>query len=346
MNRLGFSVAATPPFRLDFTANALRRRPVNMIDCWDGQAYSRVLAISGTPVFVEVTQAGEFRSPCLYIRATAESFPADADRQIIDALRRLLGFQLDLRPFYRFAKLEPRLQEISRRFLGLKPPRFASVLEAIVNGIACQQLSLHVGLTLLNRLAERAGCPFETATGARFSFPNANSLAKLSVRTLRRLGFSTNKALALTHLAASILDGAFDPESLVNLANDEAKDRLLALRGVGQWTAEYVLLRGLGRIEIFPGQDVGGRRNLARWLGTRVPLDDDRMNRLRRRWYPYFGFLYFHLLLDRLSSAQSTNVKGSVSASLRRQYHIMGRVHVAPACAQIDPIEIEPGRPC
>lgn len=288
-----------------------------MIDRWDGQAYSRVLAISGTPAFVEVTQAGDLRSPRLHIHATAEVFPADADRQIVEALRKLLGFQRDLRPFYRFAETEPRLREISRRFLGLKPPRFASAFEAIVNGIACQQLSLHVGLTLLNRLAERAGCPFETATGARFSFPDAKNVAKLSVGTLRHIGFSTNKALALKQLAASILDRAFDPEDLVNVANDEAEGRLLALRGVGQWTAEYVLLRGLGRFDVFPSQDVGGRRNLARWLGTKVPLDDDRMNRLRRRWHPYFGFLYFHLLLDRLSSAQSLNVTGAISASPR-----------------------------
>ncbi len=72
---------------------------------------------------------------------------------------------------------------------------------------------------------------------------------------------------------------------------------------MGRWTAEYVLLRGLGRRHIFPGDDVGGRNGLTRWLKLRKPLDYRRVRRVMARWKGYGGLIYFHLLLDRLATA-------------------------------------------
>lgn len=86
--------------------------------------------------------------------------------------------------------------------------------------------------------------------------------------------------------------------------NDAAvRQGLLELRGVGRWTAEYVLLRGLGRFHVFPGDDVGAQKRLARWLGRSRPMDYAGVQRAVRRWSPYAGLVYFHLLLDGLSQA-------------------------------------------
>jgi len=73
------------------------------------------------------------------------------------------------------------------------------------------------------------------------------------------------------------------------------------LRGVGRWTAEYTLLRGLGRLHVFPGDDVGARNNLARWLECRRPLDYAHVQAAVRHWQPFAGLVYFHLLLANLA---------------------------------------------
>ena len=73
--------------------------------------------------------------------------------------------------------------------------------------------------------------------------------------------------------------------------------------GSKRWTAEYVLLRGLGRLDIYPGDDVGARNNLARFLGRRKPLDYQGVRRAVAGWQPYAGFIYFHLLLARIENA-------------------------------------------
>ena len=298
-----FSLDPLPPFRLDLTAWALRRRPINAIDSWDGEAYSRVLAIDGRPVFIRIIQSRGLRSPRLQINAVADRLPLNAEQKIVGALEKLLGLRVNMKSFYRFAKTVPRLNALSQRFMGLKPPRFPSVFEGIVNGIACQQLSLHVGLTLLNRLSARAGLRFTTATDTRFTFPTAQDLNQLPLRTFRQLGFSRSKGLAVKNLSSTTLNGTFEPEGLTRLGNEQAVNRLLKLRGVGRWTAEYVLLRGLGRTDLFPGDDVGARNNLKRWLNIKSALNYESVNEAVAGWRPYSGLLYFHLLLDGLTES-------------------------------------------
>jgi DNA-3-methyladenine glycosylase II len=291
-----------PPFRLDLTVWAIRRRPQNAIDLWDGETYERVLAVQGKPVLVGVTQSGSVTAPRLHITASADYLPAVAKTVVAAALERLLGLHVDLRSFYRLAAEHRRLHELARRFRGLKPPRFPTVWEGLVNGIACQQFSLTVGILLLNRLAAVCGLPFGK-DAARHAFPRPEDLAVARPESLRSLGLNRAKSRELTDLGKEIASGQLDLESFASLDNAEGMSRLLELAGVGRWTAEYVLLRGMGRIDVFPGDDIGARNNLARWLHLRHPLDYGRVTRIVERWKPYGGLIYFHLLLDGLERA-------------------------------------------
>jgi hypothetical protein len=98
--------------------------------------------------------------------------------------------------------------------------------------------------------------------------------------------------------------GDLDLEELQRLEAGAAIERLTSLRGIGRWTAEYVLLRGLGRLHVFPGDDVGAHNKLRRWFAIETPLDYEAVGRLVARWHPYAGVVYFHLLLDSLSRAR------------------------------------------
>ena len=292
-----FLLEPVPPFRLDLTAWAIRRRPENLMDRWDGKSYRRVLTIDADAVRVTVTQSGGKTTPRLHVVAIPAGRGVPKKARIAAAIERLLGTRVDLRPFYRFAAGEPRLHELAARFRGLKPPRFPTVFEAVVNGIACQQLSLAVGITLLNRLSAACGLSFPDADGVQYAFPRPADLAAMSIEDLLPLGFSRNKSRAIIETASEVAEGRLDLESFASLENEEALARLRELRGIGRWTAEYVLLRGLGRTNVFPGDDVGARNNLSRWMHLRKPLDYDRVGGVLRKWKRFAGLIYFHLLL-------------------------------------------------
>jgi DNA-3-methyladenine glycosylase II len=302
MRELSFEVEPVSPFRLELGAWAIRRRASNIVDRWDGRAYRRAIVLEGHAVELETVQVGSIERPTLVVTARGERLPPQTRGAAIAVLERVLGLGVDMQPFYRLAKRDPHLRELADRFRGLKPPRFPSVFEAVVNGIACQQLSLSVGIVLLNRLASCCAPAVGDGVDPPRAFPRAQDVAGLHPGRLRELGYSHHKATALLSLARAVESG-LDLEALQSLDDGTAIEQLEALRGVGRWTAEYVLLRGLGRIHLFPGDDVGARTNLARWMKLRKPLDYDRVRRLSHRWDPYAGLLYFHLLLQSLDEA-------------------------------------------
>ena len=82
--------------------------------------------------------------------------------------------------------------------------------------------------------------------------------------------------------------------------DEEAKASLSSMRGVGRWTAEYVLLRGLSRLDTFPGDDVGAQKNLQQLLHLEEKPSYGKIKEVTSSWHPYAGFVYFHLLLDKL----------------------------------------------
>jgi DNA-3-methyladenine glycosylase II len=297
--QMTFSMPALPPFRLDLTVWALRRRADNAVDTWDGRAYRRALQVDGATLELATVQTGSSGVPRLSVTLTGVKLDQRSEQAARIALTRLLGLNLDLASFYRLADVDPFLCTLVARFRGVKPPRFPTLFECVVNAIACQQLSLTVGIRLLNRFAEAHGATPENSV--LHAFPDPALIAGLAPEMLKPLGFSGAKARSIVELAAGISTGTFAPATLETLDDREAIQELLRLRGVGRWTAEYALLRGLGRLHVFPGDDVGARNNLARWLGRRDSLDYAGVQAAVRHWQPFAGLVYFHLLLANLA---------------------------------------------
>jgi DNA-3-methyladenine glycosylase II len=253
--------------------------------------------LNGKFVEVAVTQMGPPNAPRLEVTVNGARRKSGVESSVTAALDRMLG----LSKFYHLAATDRRLRLLANRFRGLKPPRFPALFEALANGIACQQVTLTQGIRLLNRLAATYGAAINGSD--LHAFPQPSDLARLELDELRQLKFTRQRASALIELSDAIVGRGLDLEGLAALDDEAALARLLQLRGVGRWTAEYALLRGLGRLHVFPGDDVGARNNLQRWLGLKKPLDYEGTRRLLAKWSPYTGFIYFHLLLDGLTEA-------------------------------------------
>ena len=166
------------------------------------------------------------------------------------------------------AAADPLLDPLATRMRGLKPPRFPTTFEALVNAVACQQLSLcsrHPAAQPPHRepWASGVGGPVRPR-----AFPGPEQLASVPPEVLGRHGFSLSKARTIVEIAQAVVDGDLDLEALEQLDDAAAIERLTSLRGIGRWSAEYVLLRGLGRLNIFPGDDVGAHNKLRRLFGS------------------------------------------------------------------------------
>src|SRR5262249_45281369 len=127
------------------------------------------------------------------------------------------------------------------------------------------------------------------------AFPTPESLVDASQEQLVGLAFSRRKAEYVRDLARIVADGALDLEALRGAAHAEILQRLLALRGIGRWTAEYVLLRGYGYPDALRAGDAGLRRQIRRHYGLGAPPDEGEITAMAAPWAPFRSWATLYL---------------------------------------------------
>lgn len=207
--------------------------------------------------------------------------PLDAETRPV--VLKLLGAEFDLAAFYQWAAHDPVLTRLTRELAGLRPPLGPDPFETLVTSITAQQISLHAAFSIRNRLIERFG----RRTGHAYSFPTARRLRRADPEELVQLGFSRRKAEYVAGLSAEKIDYA----ELVQLPDEEIKARLVAVRGLGEWTADWFLARHLARPRAWPAGDLGVRKAAAAFFP-----DEPDMRALGERFEPFQNLTAHYLL--------------------------------------------------
>jgi len=281
------------PYRLDLTVSALRRLSSNVVDVLtSGGQYMRALDTPRGPVIARVSQA----------RADALTVTLSGDRReherVLALVRRMLGVDRDVAHFGRAATGIEWLRPLGERMLGVKPPRYPTLWEACVNAIIFQQISLHAANSVMRRLIVALGLRVNTDETTLYAFPIPESFLRADDDILRAAGLSLGKRSTLRRVAEALEEGTLDEAMLDERATPDAAELLREIKGIGPWTATVILLRGLGRLDVFPMNDSSVARNLALVSGSE-PVDvENTIHSLS----PQQGMLYYHLLLARLEA--------------------------------------------
>jgi DNA-3-methyladenine glycosylase II len=288
-----YSIPVRAPYRLDLTVNVLRRLSTNLVDVLspDG-AYVRLL--EGTPELAVV----RVRQP----NPGTLTVELEGDRRdhprVLQLVRRMLGVEVDLTPFYRSASKVQWLHPLVSRMRGVRPPRYPSVWEACVNAIIFQQISLHAASSIMGRLTVGLSEPVDRSGVRLYPFPSPEQFLSAPDSLLRSAGLSAGKLATLRRVADALGAGVLDEPQLEKLPSPDAAALLQSIKGIGPWTAVVILLRGLGRLDVFPANDTSVARNL-RLVGGPAVLD---VETLLDTLGPERGMLYYHLLLGRLET--------------------------------------------
>jgi DNA-3-methyladenine glycosylase II len=251
--------------------------------------------IEGKPVLLEVRQAMGDSS---VLRVTSPD-AVDSER-----LRKQAGWivlaELDVRPFYRRAKNDPVIGPLARRFRGMKPIRPATLFEMMVDAVIEQQISLAAARRIRARVVERFG---EKKAGL-WIFPGPEALAQAPLAALRACGLSGRKAEYINGLAGKVVDESFDLDGLKGMPDDEVRSTISEIRGFGRWSADYILIRGLGRPDAVPVDDLAVRTTVGKYLGKGSRLTAEQVEQRLRPFAPFRGIAVFYLLVHhRLAAA-------------------------------------------
>lgn len=184
---------------------------------------------------------------------------APGSQALARLVRRYLGEPFDLDAFAAFATTDPVLAGLVPTLRGFRPPLVPDPFESLVTSITAQQISLRAAFSIRNRFIEAFGEPH----GVAYAFPTRERLARARAEEIVAVGFSSRKADYVIGLARAELD----LDALGLLPDDEVKAALVALPGIGEWTADWFLARHLGRPEAWPAGDLGLRKAVLHFYG-------------------------------------------------------------------------------
>jgi 3-methyladenine DNA glycosylase/8-oxoguanine DNA glycosylase len=255
------------PFDFELSTERFRAFGPDLANLWVDGALHRV--VDAREVRIEPAPGG------------AEVEPLD-DETLPVALT-LLGASFDLSAFYAWAEDDPVFHELTTSLAGFRPPLAPDPFETLVTSITAQQVSLFAAFAIRNRLIERFG----RQVGQAYSFPTAERLRDATHDELTALGFSGRKAEYVLGLAHEPVD----LHELASLPDEEVKQRLVSIRGIGEWTAEWFLARHLARPRAWPVGDIALEKAVAAFYP-----DAGDLRAARERFEPFQNLSAHYLL--------------------------------------------------
>jgi DNA-3-methyladenine glycosylase II len=283
-------------FHLEGTVRLLQRRAANPVERWEDGRHLRVLRSGERLALVAVENRGTVDQP----RVHADVVEGDDRVDQLDArLRRLHGLDATPFPIESIARAVPAAAPLMQSLRGVRPPRFDSFFEAVLNTVSYQQVSLEAAIAITTRLVERFGDRLEWSGRTWLVWPSPEKLAEASVSGLKSVGLSGAKAETIHRIARDLVAGRLRPDELDSLSSAEASERLCELQGIGPWTAHLILLRGFGRVDAFPPGDAGVARGLATLFGPALATPAACV-KLARTVPDVGGYLYFLALAGQL----------------------------------------------
>lgn len=204
--------------------------------------------------------------------------------------------ETDLRPFYDLAKNDLLLHRAVSEFYGLRNVGIPDLFEALCWGIIGQQINLAFAYTLKRRLVENFGRSVELDGEQYWIFPSSHEIAALTVSDLAGLQMTTKKSEYLIGVAQLIAEGKLTKKRLLATGDyKKAEKMLVSIRGIGPWTANYVLMRCLRIPSAFPIDDVGLHNAIKHLLGTERKPTKEEILQLSSTWTNWESYATFYL---------------------------------------------------
>jgi len=290
-------IKPTAPYDFYLTAgqpNYSRDQEFKTEDYIDG-SYLRLLDLGERVALASVSSQGTADDPELAVTLNGEDLTDDDADRATKQISWLLGCDQDLKPFYDSVGDDPVLSEVVQQFYGYHNTRTASVFEALVQAVMGQQIATAVARIVRNLLIERYGVRGMVDDREWYAFPRAETLAKAEVSDLRQLKLSVRKSEYIQGIARAALESQDGFEGMHGLPDDEVVKGMIALRGVGQWTAQWVLVCALARPDGFPIGDLALRRTVAGLYFDGAEITDDELLEFSQRWSPWRSYATAYL---------------------------------------------------
>jgi DNA-3-methyladenine glycosylase II len=273
-----FEVSLEGPIDFAASLEIFRRSGDDMLDRFDGAWLVRTHRVSGSAGAYACRIAGGIEAPRLLVTVERTHDRAAVEQALQTAFLPVTC------EFDELCRTDPVVGRLADRHRGFRPVMQSDLLGALVRCISAQQVNLKWASTVRRRLAESFGRRHRVGEHTVYSL-DPDRIAALSVADIRALQFTNHKAEYVINAAHAIASGQLSLETLAESPDDEVIARVTAIRGLGLWTAEWILARTLGRPRM-SAFDLGVRKAVGKaYFGGRMPSPEE-VRQATAHWGP------------------------------------------------------------
>jgi DNA-3-methyladenine glycosylase II len=283
-----------PPFDFDKSREFLAGfAPTQKGHRSEAEEFTRALSIDGQVVAFQLTSTGSVEEPKLHYTLLSEQAIDEAtQRRVLDRVTLYLSLDDDLEPFYSMGRVDPLFTPVVERLYGYHQVKFLSPFEAGCWAVLTQRNAMSEARKMRAVLVKRYGTGIEVEGATHWAFPEPTRLAVADPSDLGAIADNERKGEYMQALAR-----AFDQvseEFLLSAPYAEVEAWLRGIKGVGEWSATFILLRGLGRTEKVP-MDKNTLAAISRVYGKGKSLSETEAKELAGRYGEWQGYWAHYL---------------------------------------------------
>ena len=288
-NRL---VIPTPTeFNFDHCLSFLKRSPREILHRCDGDRVIKALQVNGDVVVVSLS----FDDGELVLEFQTGKPSASAQGEVVAYIREWFDLDSDLKPFYALAKKDELLKPLVKKFHGYRIIGQPDLFESLVWAVIGQQINLSFAYTIKQRFVENFGEAITLGSQSYFLFPQPQRVANLVDEDLLALQFSRQKSKYARGIAEAFASGEISKEKLRSVPLEQAKEQLMKIKGIGNWTANYALMKTFRYPDAFPLEDAGLHNAIRNQLNLTEKPSLDRVKKIFKKYKGWEAYATLYL---------------------------------------------------
>ena len=292
------TLKCVPPFDFDLSLRLFSGGDRQIRKYEEGKFW-QVVRIDRKLVLVTLEALGTVDKPEVSARLeSVQMLSANDDQKTRQLACALIDADFDLEPFYTDVKKDRIMADIVHKLGGLKIPSAVTVFEALIDSIIEQQISLNVAHVLQTNLIRTFGDSFSLDTGVYYGYPTPQELASTRIEKIRKCGLSTRKAEYIRDISRMVAERKLNLEAFKRYKDvNKIIEELDEIKGIGIWTAELTIVRGMQKYEAIPADDLGLRRTISHFYCKDRKITGDEARRIAEKWGKWKGLASFYLIV-------------------------------------------------
>ncbi|MCY9516015.1 DNA-3-methyladenine glycosylase family protein [Paenibacillus apiarius] len=293
MNIFETDITPVRPYNFGLALAYLRSSTAAILERVNQERYSRVLTFAGSDVLVQLTSTGPIEHTTLHLQLIGEQISKEIADKAVSWVRRTFTLETEPSSFHGLYAHDPILGRLMQNYRGLRPVLVADPYEALIWAIIGQQVHVRFARKLKLAFVELCGRQIAHDEAEYGVFPQPGDVAMLKEGALRDIQMSHQKARTIITVSQAVASGELNLPELRNVDYSLACNTLMKYKGVGRWTAESVLMRGLGFPDAIPAADAGLQSIIGRTYGIGKKATEEQVRQLAERWAPWRGWAAF-----------------------------------------------------